>query len=194
MLKINVGTKVRSLFKRLHSQFGIKDTALSWMISYLSVRSESFTANSTVAAESKVTMGVPQGSVLGPLLYTLYTSGIWRITDKLKTPILLYSDDSQLYMVFKASCQQEAQSTLRLEAWIDEVNNWLIHSRLQLNPVKSEFLVVVPPRLERSLAVPGLRVRDTMITPLSRSETYAQLWTSTSWLISAKSAAVVTSI
>ena len=85
-----------TLFKCLHSQFGIKDTALTWTISYLSDRYQSFTANPTVTAESKTTMGVPQGSVLGPIRFTLYTSGIRRITDKHKTPILLYSNDSQL--------------------------------------------------------------------------------------------------
>ena len=111
-------------------------------------------------------MGVPQGSVLGPLLFTLYTSGMRRITEKHMTSVLLYSDDSQFYMVFKALCPQETQSKLlRLEACIDEVHNWLIHSRLQLNPVKTESLVVVPPRLERSLVVPGLRVGDTLIKP-----------------------------
>ena len=75
-------------------------------------------------------------------------------------------------MVFNDLCQQEVQSTLlRLDGCIDEVHNWLIHSRLRLNPVKTEYLVVVPPRLDRSLAVSGLRVGDTLSSTLSRSET-----------------------
>ena len=71
------------LLHRLKSWFGINNTALSWIQSYLSSRSFSVDLNGTKSAPFQLLYGVPQGSVLGPLLFILYTTPLSTIISRL---------------------------------------------------------------------------------------------------------------
>ena len=65
------------LFNRLAKHFGIRGTALSWLISFLSDRSFCVSVKSCFSYEADIIHGVPQGSVLGPLLFSLFVSPVW---------------------------------------------------------------------------------------------------------------------
>lgn len=154
------------LISRLRRQFGIQDIALEWLISYLSDRTQAVTVMSTSSPEHNVTIGVPQGSVLGPLLFTLYTSEITSLAKRHNVSVHLFADDTQIYTAFRVTAKEEAQTALlRIEKCISEVQSWMIHSKLQLNPAKTEFLVVMSPHLPSSFNAPHLRVGDSLIQP-----------------------------
>ena len=89
------------LFDRLSSAFGIKDTALNWFKSYLDNRTQKVKINTFYSNEIPVKFGVPQGSVLGPLLFTLYIYPISSVIDKNMFSYHQYADDTQLYTSFK---------------------------------------------------------------------------------------------
>jgi hypothetical protein len=93
------------LLKRLHSSFGIVENALTWMRSYLSNRT--FKVSVDKGSSSQCTLDnltmdivIPQGSILGPLLFILYTKDLECIVSKYGFSVHLYADDTQIYFSF----------------------------------------------------------------------------------------------
>ena len=70
------------LLERLRSAFGVRDTALSWIASYLRSRTQQVSIDGTLSMKFNLECGVPQGSCLGPLLFVVYASKIFEIVDK----------------------------------------------------------------------------------------------------------------
>ena len=97
---------------RLKSWFGFTDTVLSWIQSYLSFRSFTVDINGIKSPPSKLLYGVHQGSVLGPLLFILYTTPLSLIISRSSVDHKLYADDTQLFLSFSADTFSEKYSTL----------------------------------------------------------------------------------
>lgn len=128
------------LLNRLSTSFGVSDSALSLLTSYLSCRTHSVLIGQESSATLSLTRGVPQGSVLGPLLFTLYTTPISHIIDSLCLQFHLYADDTQLYLSFVSSDAE--QSLCRLSSALDKVFSWFCVNRLSVNPSKTEYLLI----------------------------------------------------
>ena len=121
---------------------GVTGSALKWFKSYLSDRSQYVKINGTTSASTPLTYGVPQGSVGGPLLFSLYLSPITQIFQKHNIQYHCYADDIQLYLSFPPSKTELATAINKLESCIDELKSWMESNGLKLNDSKSEFLVV----------------------------------------------------
>ena len=67
------------LLNRLHQRFGFRDLALKWLASYLVDRKQSVHKRSVVSVDSQLRFGVPQGSVLGPVLFSMYVAPVEHI-------------------------------------------------------------------------------------------------------------------
>ena len=78
--------------------FGFDSTVLNWFISYLDGRTQSVKIKDILSTEADLQYGVPQGSVLGPLLYTLCIAPLGKLIMKFNLSYNLYADDSQLYL------------------------------------------------------------------------------------------------
>ena len=116
---------------------GFTVTVLSWIQSYLSSRSFTVDINGIKSPPSKLLYGVPQGSVLGPLLLILYTTPLSSIISQSSVNHKLYADDTQLFLSFSADTFSE--NILLLQNTISNISSWMASNFLSLNPAKTEF-------------------------------------------------------
>ena len=104
------------LLARLCSRYGIKGNALNWFSSYLTERRQFIQVETSRSSSYELQWGVPQGSVLGPILYTLFTAPLGDIIRKHGLLFHLYADDFQIYLPFKASPDDESVALSKMEA------------------------------------------------------------------------------
>jgi hypothetical protein len=128
------------LLTRLSSTFGICGSALDLITSYLTDRNQFVHTDSGSSDLAPLTTGVPQGSVLGPLLFTLYTTPVSYILQDLAMAFHLYADDTQLYISFTPG--DHATTLSHLSSTLDAVHSWLSSNRLVVNAAKTEYLLV----------------------------------------------------
>ena len=122
------------LLSRLNTRFGICDKALDWFQSYLSGRTHFVKVNNRTSVSHSISHGVPQGSVLGPILYSLYTSPLGDMARAHGLNIHFYADDTQLYITFKTSCPYDMESArLKIEACIRDIELWRLINKLKMN-------------------------------------------------------------
>jgi hypothetical protein len=129
------------LLQRLSSWFGCRNTVLDWFRSYLSERTQTVKIGNALSDSELLDFGVPQGSVLGPLLFTLYTTPISKIISSYSDiRHHLYKDDTQVYI----SLDQDkfVSSLAQLQQCLLDINSWMSQNKLKLNPDKTEFLLV----------------------------------------------------
>ena len=126
------------LLKRLSQRYGITGTALDWIASYMSHRTQSVLIDGVPSDRRWLDFGVPQGSVAGPLLFTLYSAPLQDIVESHGLKCVFYADDSQLYLVFNP---EDRDSVLRkLEACIADIRAWCAANKLVLNDSKTELI------------------------------------------------------
>lgn len=155
------------LLNRLQYSFGISGTAFAWLQSYLSGRQQFVRAGHASSAHMVCSTGVPQGSVLGPILFSCYTSPICHLVSSFNMHIQQYADDTQVFLALKANnlTTQLAQFTACLSA----LHTWFTFNGLSLNSTKSEAtLIGTHQRLRVFPPVPGATIAGSLV-PLSDS-------------------------
>jgi hypothetical protein len=126
------------LLNRLLS-LGIDGDALTWFKGYLTDRCQMVAVNGCLSSTRSVGNGVPQGSVLGPLLFSTYISPLKDLFNKHGVRYHCYADDIQIYISSKP--EDAVQALNRLEHCVSDVANWLADNYLALNNDKTEFIV-----------------------------------------------------
>ena len=128
------------MLKRLNITYGIHAKALQWMSSYLSDRQQSVTIGSISSKSVPLQSGVLQGSVLGPILFTLYTQPLSNTIQKHQFDYHKYADDTELE---KAALPSDfSQVSRETEVCVADVNDWMNKNKLKLNKEKTELLVL----------------------------------------------------
>ena len=121
--------------------YGLCGSVLNWFTSYLTNCIQFVDINGSFSMIRHLGVGVPQGSVLGPLLYLLYTSPVADIFRPHNLNFHFYADDSQLFLSLKGA-DRLSDFKLQLEACINDICCWMAFNELKLNPDKTELLVI----------------------------------------------------
>ena len=166
------------LLKKLAKVFGIMDSALKWFSSYLSGRFFKVKVDDSLSDFLCLLFGVPQGSLLGPILFILYIKLLQEIARKYGLDIQLYADDSQLYIAFHPMRPMELQNvTSRINDCLSEIKVWMVNNFMKLNESNTELLVIGKPLvLKRFDLEITIKFGDTIITPtVCKNDTWKSL-------------------
>lgn len=155
------------LLKRLENRFGIRDSALAWLRSYLSDRVQYVVVDESRSIDAKLERGVPQGSVLGPLLFSLFMTPLGDIARKHGLQDHFYADDSQFYISFKPIKENISPVIHQIESCISEVRLWMLQNSLKLNDDKTELMVFVSPSRANLVKDLQIHIGDVVINPSS---------------------------
>ena len=119
--------------------YGVDGNALMWLESYLSLRAQYVKFGQDVSSRTQLKTGVPQGSVLGPILFTSFISPIQFVTSQFNVDQQQYADDIQVFISVSKSNSPDRVS--RLEAALIHLTSWFYHNGLALNPEKSKAIL-----------------------------------------------------
>ena len=128
------------LYDCLHDWFGLDGTVLLWIKSYLSNRKQKIKIGDSFSEAVILPFRVPQGSVLAPLLFTLYTSPLSQVISKFNVTHHLYADDTQIYLAVDS--RNFDSSIEELTECLKSVQEWMVGVKLKLNPEKTEFIII----------------------------------------------------
>ncbi len=156
---------ISRLLTIIQQQYGVTDKAYEWFASYLQNRSQQVAVGSSLSGSFPLKFGVPQGSVLGPVLFNLYTASL-ETTIKYHTSVHYhkYADDIQVYVTYNPSSAEDlslAQRTLTL--CINDIRNWMLANRLKLNDIKTKFLQFMSPHQLRKCGLTSIVIGNTTV-------------------------------
>ena len=129
-----------SLLLQKLTNIGLHKNAVSWVESYLHERKQKTRFTHATSEIATVTSGVPQGSILGPILFLIYTNELSNSFPDAK--VISYADDTQFLVTGKTIEIVEA----KVENLIDQAENWYKSNSLMSNPTKTEVLCFSPTR------------------------------------------------
>ncbi|PIK51812.1 hypothetical protein BSL78_11336 [Apostichopus japonicus] len=152
------------LIARLKERYEITDKALDWFVSYLENREQAVAVETALSDALLMDCGMPQGSVAGPVIFTMYSAPIEDIASSNGIECMTYADDTQLHISMNPSNRDVSVS--KLEQCLADIKSWTVRNKLQLNDSKTEVIHVTS-RNMKTTPLSGIRVGDTNVEPTS---------------------------
>ena len=130
---------IPTLIIKLKQDYKIYDEALKWLSSYLEGRTFSVVVNGEESESVSMDYGVPQGTILAPLLYTLYTGDLNQIVENMGLKIHSFADDTNIYMGFKP-INSLSEAKIDLDRCVKEIRKYMTMNYLKLNIDKTQII------------------------------------------------------
>ena len=136
----------------------------------MSGRSQRVSVRRAVSDKFDLRYGVPQGSCLGPFLFTVYASALFDVVEKHRylPTVHCYADDSQLYISFspKAHSGQD-DAVASIEHCIQDIRQWMSQDKLLMNDAKTELILIGTRQQLAKITIDGITVGHSVIAPQS---------------------------
>ena len=149
----------RKLLSILRREIGISGIALTWFESFLGGRCQRVRLGETLSEDIILMFGVPQGSVLGPVLFNIYVRSLYSVVKKCGFMVQGYADDHQIYKSFKPDQQSEVL-TYEIKECFLRIQDWMMEYCLQLNPNKTEIIVFGSPAIVEEITIMGVMLTN----------------------------------
>jgi hypothetical protein len=116
--------------------YGIRGNLLSWLTDYLSQRFQVISINGSFSSPVPISSGVVQGSVLGPLLFSIFVNDVDNVIES--SNVIKYADDIKLTISFSIDCA--SQASRKLQEDLHKLHCWSLNNGLSLNPAKCKIM------------------------------------------------------
>ena len=137
--------------------YGIHDIELNWFESYLSDRYQFVEIDGIKSDLNRLYTGVPQGSILGPLLFLIYMNDICNSTNKFE--FILYADDTTLYISFTS----RTDTSELINPEIRKVSRWLSINKLSINSGKTKYILFHAKNKDLTRCIPTIIVQGNIV-------------------------------
>ena len=151
----------RIFFNKLE-HYGIRGNALSWFQSYLTDRKQYVTYNGATSTKRSIKCGLPQGIILGPLLFLIYINDLFLVCHNC-TPIL-FADDTNLFI--RGDDFNHMQDLLNVE--LSNISQWLITKKISLNVKKTHYMVITRIKVAKNNIV--IKINDHVISEVHKTK------------------------
>ena len=153
---------INILFKELN----VTGNALNWFKSFLTGRTQRVFVGSHISEPLELSFGVPQGSILGPILFNIYTNSLSNTFTTNNFSTLSYADDNNGYQIFSLS----SKSTIfneNIPNCIDSIKRWMNRHFLKINEDKTKIIVFGQPRFHMGLSITDVTTSSGEILEIS---------------------------
>lgn len=152
------------LLERMNSLLGISGSALDWFRSYLSERTQRVRIGKAFSVAELLRYCVPQGSVLGPMLFLIYILPLGALLRKHGVELHGYADDTQIYLELRPITQENADMAVsKLESCLGDVYTWMSSNKLKLNSGKTEVIVIGPDARRSKVQFPPINIAGCLV-------------------------------
>ena len=143
------------LYKLKH--YGFLGSALKLIENYLGERSQYILYEKTVSDLTEISIGVPQGSILGPLLFLIYINDL-PVASNMFTPIMYADDTTLLANLEQFGFKSEDNYSLQINTEVEKINEWLKYNKLSLNVAKTKFMIFHLP--QKTVTPPNIKINE----------------------------------
>ena len=153
---------ISKLLHILQHKIGLQGTVLQWFCSFLTGRQQKVLVNGKMSELLLTLYGVPQGSVLGPVLFNIYVSSLPSLIFSQGFSSSMYADDTNARIKFSFKFQL-SNITVKIPQLVKEVGTWMKSHFLKVNPDKTEIMLFCPPSCKKESKILGVFIDENCI-------------------------------